>query len=184
MFNFKEASVKVYIVQFCKIDTISKAVYSEADRDGNQTRIQFNGPFLIREDEIDKYRNYGGGIESLTLVGTMIDNFDECRYCKCEKECKNTCIKPAHDNTDNTDGFFELKFIPEEGGEDCMEITRHSSLYSLCEKIVELHNKSSEGLNGSKVYNKYKYRYSEDNDGFSPLSYEQALQILDVFEED
>ena len=64
-----KASVKIYAIEFNEYTNYSKNCVS----DGNGEYIDIdNGPFLIREDEIEKYRQFGDGIRTLTYVGTMI----------------------------------------------------------------------------------------------------------------
>ena len=162
---FKKASVKIYAVEFCKTNLLRDSVYSNDDI----TKIEFNGKFLIREDEIENYcRNYGGGIKSLTLVGTMLeDDKHECK-CKCNKS--------------KDDDFFVLRFTPEEGGESCTEYSKHPSMYSMVEKIIQLQEDSELGLNGSKVYNKFEFKHCEDT-SYSPITYEEARKIRNELEE-
>lgn len=165
--EYKYATVKIYAVEFCdqKCDYSSdrKIVYSNNE----DTAINYNDTFLIREDEIEKYQNYGGGIKNLTLVGVMVDEKHECK-CKCNKS--------------KDEDFFVLRFTPEEGGESCTEYSKHPSMYSMVGKIIQLQEDSELGLNGSKVYNKFEFKHCEDT-SYSPITYEEARQIRNELEE-
>lgn len=71
--------VKIYSVVFrrytnCSRDTISdRTEDSLSDLTTSKYLDVGRDPFLIREDEIEKYRYWGCGIESLTFVGHMFD---------------------------------------------------------------------------------------------------------------
>ena len=64
---------KVYRVEFIEYTDYSK----------NTVRTKFNNyintngePFLIFEDEIERYKNCGKGIKELVYVGSMLDYHD------------------------------------------------------------------------------------------------------------
>lgn len=60
---------KVYSVEFMQYTDYSK----DTVRTSLDNYIDTAGePFLIFEDEIEKYKNCGKGIRSLTFVGNMI----------------------------------------------------------------------------------------------------------------
>lgn len=166
----KEATTKIYQVEFCEVydSTVYGGNYVYSSQD--DTKIFFNGKFLISEDEIEKYKNYGGGIKSLTLIGIMLVENDEKHECKCK------CNKSKDED------FFVLRFTPEEGGKSCTEYSKHPSMYSMVGKIIQLQEDSELGLNGSKVYNKFEFKHSEDT-SYSPITYEEARQIRNELEE-
>ena len=58
---------KLYAVTFIKYTNYCKNCVS--DEDGNYIDIPEDGPFLIREKDIEKYMKFGGGFESLKFVG-------------------------------------------------------------------------------------------------------------------
>lgn len=68
--------MKVYNVEFmsytnCMHDTVSK---KPGDIHNNEYLNVGREGFLVREDELEKYRQYGGGFRSVTFVGNMVDN--------------------------------------------------------------------------------------------------------------
>ena len=163
----KYATTKIYQVEFCEVydSDACEGLYVYSSQD--DTKIVFNGKFLIREDEIEKYKNDGGGISRLTLIGIMLVENDE-HECKCNKS--------------KDDDFFVLRFTPEEGGEYSTEYSHHHSMRSMVERIIQLQEVSELGLNGSKVYNKFEFKHSEDT-SYSPITYEEARQIRNELEE-
>ena len=63
-------TVKIYKVEFiqytnCMHDTVWNEELNEYIDVGKE-------PFLIREDEIDKYRGYGKGIKTMVFVGNLV----------------------------------------------------------------------------------------------------------------
>ena len=83
--------IKIYKVEFnhyyndTDYHTVSSARLDEyndfVDEDGKNIAFDGNNieylyipsPFLIREDEIEKYKKYGCGYESLEYVGSIIE---------------------------------------------------------------------------------------------------------------
>lgn len=67
--------VKVYSITFnaytnCLHDTVSNGTYDIKDA---EYMYVGRDPLLIREDEIEKYRTWGGGIKDLHYVGNLIE---------------------------------------------------------------------------------------------------------------
>ena len=63
-------TVKIYSVEFlqytnCMSDTVWNEETDEYIDVGKE-------PFLIREDEIEKYRGYGKGIKRMVFVGNLV----------------------------------------------------------------------------------------------------------------
>lgn len=194
--KYKYATVKIYAVEFCnqvcEYSSDKKMVYSNNE----DNAINYHGTLLIREDEIEKYQNYGGGIKNLALVGVRLADEPTCncgqvRECKCSHEESEPKTFVSSDSTEEnvfyTDNkedpdAFVLKFIPENGGESCAEITYHNGMYSLVGTVIELQENSEIGLNGSKVHNKFLFRRGGDTE-FMPITYQQAREIKDELEE-
>ena len=71
--------VKIYKITFRRYtnfshDTVSdRTDESYSDHTTSKYLSIGSDPFLIREDEIEKYRYWGCGIESLTFVGHMLE---------------------------------------------------------------------------------------------------------------
>lgn len=61
--------VKIYAVEFIQYtNCMNDTVWCEE----TDTCLDVGkGAFLIREDEIEKYRKYGHGIKSLTFIGEL-----------------------------------------------------------------------------------------------------------------
>ena len=183
----KVASTKIYRVEFCKVeytnDVDGPAYYVYSSKD--DTKIIFDDKLLIREDEIEKYKNYGGGIKSLVLVGFSVSEEPTCNcgpVCECKCSHEETEENLIYEENKEDPDAFVLKFIPEEGGEACAEITYHNGMYSLVGTLIELQENSEIGLNGSKVYNKFLFRRGGDTE-FMPITYQQAREIKDELEE-
>ncbi len=81
--------IKMYKVEFnhyyntTEVHTVSSGYYDEYNRwvgeDGKESSINnidylyIPNPFIIREDEIEKYKKYGCGYKSLEYVGSIIE---------------------------------------------------------------------------------------------------------------
>ena len=83
--------VKVYSVKFiqytnCSNDTISSNNKENTKYIKVNERGFENVPFLIKENDIDKYKDFGGGIKELIFAGYMEDSsldnvvVDESKY--------------------------------------------------------------------------------------------------------
>lgn len=71
--------VKVYSVKFiqytnCSNDTISSNNKENTKYIKINERGFENVPFLIKENDIDKYKDFGGGIKELIFAGYMEDS--------------------------------------------------------------------------------------------------------------
>jgi len=69
---------KIYAVKFrrytnCLQDTVSNGKDDHTLEDLKDTKYLNVGkdPFLIRESDFEKYKEFGGGFESLTYVGML-----------------------------------------------------------------------------------------------------------------
>lgn len=67
------AEVKIYSVTFCRYTNCMHNCVSNNDHT-EYLNLPDDHKFLIREDEIETYKNYGGGIKDLQLVGYMLNN--------------------------------------------------------------------------------------------------------------
>ncbi len=61
---------KIYAVEFLHYTNCMNNCVTDGERYINIERTQ---PFLIREDDIEKYKHFGGGIRLLTFMGNMED---------------------------------------------------------------------------------------------------------------
>ena len=71
--------VKVYSVTFMQyIDCLKDTISNNNKKDTKYITVIEHGfehaPFLIKEYDIDKYKDFGGGIKELIFVGYMEDN--------------------------------------------------------------------------------------------------------------
>ena len=64
--------VKIYKVTFLSYTNFSKtAVSNQAEDCKNLKCIDVKSPFLIKEDDISYYQQFGGGFESIQFVGFL-----------------------------------------------------------------------------------------------------------------
>ena len=89
--------LKVYSVTFnTYTDVLRETVQNEAT--GKYLNVPKNLPFLIFEDEISKYMQYGNGFATMTCVGAMDREYNitdftatpSCTNCK-HKEGSSAC---------------------------------------------------------------------------------------------
>ena len=71
--------VKVYSVTFMQYTNCSNQTISNNDKkDTKYITVNEHGfehaPFLIKENDIDKYKDFGGGIKELIFAGYMEDS--------------------------------------------------------------------------------------------------------------
>lgn len=94
--------VKVYSVTFMQYTNCSRDTISNNKKDTKYITVNEHGfehaPFLIKENEIDKYKDFGGGIKELIFAGYMEDDI------------------PANKNNDNIIGKITLPDRPLDGG--------------------------------------------------------------------
>jgi hypothetical protein len=70
--------VKVYSVIFMQYTNCSRDTISNNKKDTEYITVNEHGfenaPFLIKENDIDKYKDFGGGIKELIFAGYMEDD--------------------------------------------------------------------------------------------------------------
>ena len=69
---YHDNRMKVYAVTFNEYTNCLRDCVAHNERDMDFIEIPRNTPFLIFEDEIAFYQDYGGGINTLTQVGEII----------------------------------------------------------------------------------------------------------------
>lgn len=95
--------IKVYSVTFMQYTNCSNQTISNNDKkDTKYITVNEHGfehaPFLIKENDIDKYKDFGGGIKELIFAGYMEDDI------------------PANKNIDNIIGKITLPNRQLDGG--------------------------------------------------------------------
>ena len=95
--------VKVYSITFMQYTNCSEQTISNNDKKDTKyitvnERGFENAPFLIKENDIDKYKDFGGGIKELIFAGYMEDDV------------------PVNKNNDNIIGKITLPNRPLDGG--------------------------------------------------------------------
>lgn len=70
----------VYSVTFNRYTNCCRNAVANNNKALDYIDINPDNPLLIFEDEIEKYKQYGGGISHLICVGEMEIADDKCRY--------------------------------------------------------------------------------------------------------
>ena len=70
--SYNNQRIRVYSITFNEYTNCLHNTVAHNERDMDYIDIPRNTPFLILESEIDFYRQYGGGINSMIQVGEII----------------------------------------------------------------------------------------------------------------
>ena len=63
--------IKLYAVEFRTYTNVLRSTVAHNENELDYLDVPKDGEFIIREDEIDFYKNYGDGYLSLRYIGKM-----------------------------------------------------------------------------------------------------------------
>lgn len=75
MSKFRDKATKIYAIRFNRYTNALRDTVSDGGDIGKTEYIHCDecGCLLIREDEFDYYRKFGGGIKEMSYVGIMYE---------------------------------------------------------------------------------------------------------------